>query len=550
MSSTRKMLINAADPEEFRVAIVENGQLEEFALETASREQTKSNIYKGVVANIEPSLQASFINYGGERHGFLPISEVHPDYFREKEKEGTKPRIQRVLRKGQELLVQVVKEETPSKGAYLTTYISLPGRFMVLLPKQSHLGVSRKIEKEEERSRLKELAQKLGLPPEFGMIIRTAGADGKNRDLAKDLNFLMRLWDNIQKAAASQPAPCLVYKDLDLVTRTVRDYFSSDIKTILVDDQEVFNQLRNFLRVVSPQQMRVLALHRDAAPIFTKYQLEEQLDAIYSERVSLKSGGGIVINPTEALVSIDVNSGRCLGQAGVEDTAYKTNVEAAEEIARQLRLRDLGGLVVIDFIDMKDKKHIKEVERVLKASLKSDKARVTVGHISRFGLLELSRQRVRPAAEASMYTVCPTCHGRGRTKAVAAVSLSLLRQISHTVSRNEISEVRAILAVEVANFLLNQKRKEILALEERHHLLILLTAKTGLSPEETQIEFVRREPEEPKVEAPTPPPEAKPESPKPKRRPRRGPRRAGKEKPKPEHDSAEAAAPAEPNEPN
>ncbi len=497
MSPPRKMFINAADPEEFRVAIVEEGVLEDFALETASREQTRGNIYKGAVVNIEPSLQAAFLNYGGERHGFLPLSEVHPDYYQEKVKGKGKPRIQQVLRKGQELVVQVLKEESPTKGAYLTTYISLPGRNLVLLTKQSHLGISRKIEKEEERQRLKELAQKLGLPSEMGLIIRTVGAEGKIRDLTKDLHYLLKVWKGINQATATQTAPSLLYKDLDLITRTVRDYFSSDIKTILVDDKEVFQQLRSFLRLVAPHQVGVLKHYQDKLPIFVRYQLEDQIERLYTERVPLKSGGSIVINPTEALVSIDVNSGRCLAGREVEETAFMTNQEAAEEVARQLRLRDLGGLVVIDFIDMKDKKHQKEVEQVLKQSLKMDKARVTLGHLSKFGLLELSRQRVRPASEISIYNPCPACQGRGRIISMTILALSVLRQITSRVSQDQLQEVRAVLPLEAANFLLNQKRKEILALEEQHKLKIYLIPKEGLGPAEIQIEYVKREAGEP-----------------------------------------------------
>jgi ribonuclease E len=561
MSPPRKMFINAADLEEFRVCIVEEGQLDEFALETSAREQTKANIYKAVVVNIEPSLQAAFVNYGGERHGFLPLSEVHSDYYQEELQGKGKAKIQRVLRKGQEIIVQVYKEETATKGAYLSTYVSLPGRNLVLLPRQAHLGISRKIEKEDERQRLKDLAQKIGLPPEMGLIIRTAGEQAKTRDLAKDLQFLLKQWEQLNQAAAEQKAPCLLYRDLDMITRTVRDYLTTDIKTILVDNQEVFQQLRNWLRMAAPRQIHALKLYKDKLPIFTRYQLEEQLDRIYTERVPLKSGGSIVINPTEALVSIDVNSGRCTGQKELEETALKSNLEAAEEVARQLRLRDLGGLVVIDFIDMKDKKHQKEVEAVLKQSLKTDKARVTVGHISKFGLLELSRQRLRPTAEASAYTPCPACQGRGRLKTVPTLSLSLLRQISSQVVQNIFQEVRAVVPLEVSNFLLNQKRREILALEEQYNLRVVLTAKAGLNPEEIQLDFIRREAEEPKREAKpeakreakaevkaeskteaTPEakvegevegkPEAKPEAKTAARRPRRAPRRGPRRQPK------------------
>jgi ribonuclease E len=522
MSPPRKMFINAADPEEFRVCIVAEGQLDEFALETSSREQTKANIYKGAVVNIEPSLQAAFVNYGGERHGFLPLSEVHPDYYQEKVPGKTKAKIQRALRKGQEVIVQVYKEETATKGAYLSTYISLPGRNLVLLPRQAHLGISRKIEKEDERARLKELAQKIGLPQEMGLIVRTAGEQAKTKDLAKDLQVLLKQWEELNTAAADQKAPSLLYRDLDMISRTVRDYLTPDINTIQVDNPEVFQQLQRWLRTGAPRQIQALKLYKDKLPIFTRYQLEDQLDLIYSERVPLKSGGSIVINPTEALVSIDVNSGRCTGQKELEETALKSNLEAADEVARQLRLRDLGGLVVIDFIDMRDKKHQKEVETALKQSLKRDKARVTVGHISKFGLLELSRQRLRPTAEASAYTPCPACLGRGRVRTVPTLSLSLLRQISAQVVQNQVQEVRALVPVEVNNFLLNQKRREILALEEQYHLRVVFTAKVGLNPEEIQLEFVKREAEEPRRDARPEPrrqapleakPQAKPEAP-------------------------------------
>jgi ribonuclease E len=493
MSTPRKMFVNAADPEVFRVAIVEEGQLEELALESSSREPTKANIYKGIVANIEPSLQAAFVNYGGERHGFLPLSEVHPDYFQEKPQSKAKTKIQRVLRKGQDLMVQVYKEESATKGAYLSTYISLPGRRLVLLPNQSHFGVSRKIEKEEERQRLKELAHKLGLPSEMGLIIRTAGETSKNQDLAKDLKYLLKLWESLNQAAQTETAPCLLHRDLDLITRTVRDYFSQDINTILVDNKDVYQTLRTFIREMSPRHVRALKLYKDNIPIFTRYQLEDQVDRIYSERVPLKSGGSIVINPTEALVSIDVNSGRCTSGKELEDTALRTNLEAADEAARQLRLRDLGGLIVIDFIDMKDKKHQKEVEQALKQSLKKDKARVTVGHLSKFGLLELSRQRLRPTAEVSAYMQCPACHGRGRVKRVDSLGLSLLRQISFQVAQNPIQEVRAVVPLEVGVFLLNNKRKEILDLEEHYNLKVMITPQAGLGPEDVQVEYLKRE---------------------------------------------------------
>jgi ribonuclease E len=343
----------------------------------------------------------------------------------------------------------------------------------------------------------------------MGLFIRTAGETAKTQELAKDMKYLLKLWENIKQAAAAQPAPCLLHRDLDLITRTVRDYFSSDINTILVDNPEVYQTLRTFIREMAPRHVRALKLYKDKLPIFTRYQLEDQIDRIYTERVALKSGGTIVINPTEALVSIDVNSGRCTGQKELEDTALKTNLEAAEEVARQLRLRDLGGLVVIDFIDMKDKKHQKAVEQALKQSLKKDKARVTVGHLSKFGLLELSRQRLRPTAEVSAYRDCPCCQGRGRIKKVDTLSLSLLRQISTQAAKNQIQEVRAYVPLEVNNFLLNQKRKDILNLEEQFNLKIVVCVRPDLGPEEIQVEYLKRE--EPKAASePKPAVEAKP----------------------------------------
>ncbi len=396
----------------------------------------------------------------------------------------------------------------------------------------------------------------------MGLIIRTAGETAKNLDLAKDMKYLLKLWETLNQTAAGQPAPCLLHRDLDLITRTVRDYFSPDITTILVDNKDVFQTLRTFILEMAPRHVHALKLYKDNLPIFTRYQLEDQIDRIYSERVPLKSGGSIVINPTEALVSIDVNSGRCTSQKELEDTALKTNLEAADEVARQLRLRDLGGLVVIDFIDMKDKKHQKEVEQALKQSLKKDKARVTVGHLSKFGLLELSRQRLRPTAEVSAYTPCPACQGRGRIKRVDTLSLSLLRQISTQVAQGQIQEVRAAVPLEVSNFLLNKKRKEIHNLEEHYQLKIVVLPKEGLGPEEILVEYIKREPSEskpapetrPAVEpqsAPEPPKAGEPQpaaAPKKTGRPRRGSGRSRK-KPTPapgsvEPQQAAAEAPA------
>ena len=496
-----KMLINASDPEEFRVAIVEDGRLEEFAIEVASKEQLKGNIYKGVISNIEPSLQAAFVHYGAERQGFLPISEVHPEYFQQEVGNRSRPKIQEVLKKGQELLVQVIKEEIAAKGAYLTTYISLPGRFLVLLPGQDQVGISRKIEDEARRQELKNLTKEFNLPPGVGLIVRTASAAAKKRDLIKDYQYLFNLWEEIKRNAGTSPAPSLIYKELDLVIRTIRDYYTADINEILIDDPETFNQIRKFFKAFSPKHTKALKLYKEKRPIFSKYQIEEQLERLFDNQVPLKSGGSIVINPTEALVAIDVNSGRCISPKDIEATAFRTNLEAAEEIARQLRLRDLGGLIVIDFIDMKDRKHRKEIEKALKAALKKEKARVTVGQISKFGLLELSRQRLRSAMATSLYISCPHCRGRGVIRSPEASGLSVLRKISHEAAKNDIQEVRAYLPVEVSNYLLNKKRHELVALEEKFNLSLFIEPDPTLVGADNRVEFTRRQMDTEKTKA-------------------------------------------------
>jgi ribonuclease E len=488
-----KMLINASDSEEFRVAIVEDGRLEEFALEVASREQLKGNIYKGIISNIEPSLQAAFIHYGAERQGFLPISEIHPEYFQQEAPDRGRPKIQEVLKKGQELLVQVIKEEIASKGAYLTTYISLPGRFLVLLPGQEQVGISRKIEEEARRQELKEIIKDFKIPQGVGLIVRTASAGAKKRELQKDYQYLYNIWEEIKRNAGGSPAPSLIYKELDLVIRTIRDYYTTDINEILIDDPDTFNQIKRFFKAFSPKHTKALKLYKEKRPIFSKYQIEEQLERLYDNQVPLKSGGSIVINTTEALVAIDVNSGRCISGKDIELTAFKTNLEAAEEIARQLRLRDLGGLIVIDFIDMKDRKHRKEVEKELKTALKKEKARVTLGQISKFGLLELSRQRLRSGMATSLYISCPHCRGRGVVKSAEASGLSLLRKICHEAAKNDVQEVRAKLSQDVTNYLLNKKRKELVVLEEKFNLRLFIEADKDLVGAESRVEFIRRQ---------------------------------------------------------
>jgi ribonuclease E len=501
----KKLLINAVDPEEYRIALIEDGILEEFYIETTAKEQIRGNIYKGVVAHVEPALQATFIDYGGEKNGFLQADEIHPEYHSEQPvpEEGQKPRrlpIQKLIQRGQEILVQVTKEETGNKGVALTTYISLPGRYLVLTPGQPGIGISRKIEDEAERERLKTILTQHEIPEEIGIIVRTAGMGKKKQELIKNLDTLLSLWDEIKVRAMEQPAPSLVYKEMELAIRTLRDLFTSDIQEILIDNKDIFKQVRDFLGLIAPKQRNQVKLYKETRPIFSKHQVESQIETIFQNRVKLKSGGHIVIDATEALVAVDVNSGRSVKERQIEETAFKTNLEAAEEIARQLRLRDLGGLIVIDFIDMKENKHENEVVKVLKNHLKRDKARTTVSKISKFGLLELSRQRIRPPIQYGTYYTCPTCQGKGLVRSIETLALMYLRKIWLGISKGTIATVNGVLPLEVANYLLNRKREELARLEERHKVTIYLEGQPNLQAEEGKVEFVKKEKKEGKGE--------------------------------------------------
>ncbi len=490
----KKMLINAIHPEECRVAIVKDGLLEEFDIETPSKEKVKGNIYKGIVIRIEPSLQAAFVNYGPFRHGFLPITDIQPQYYQKEKTEERKgkPRIQDVLIPNQELLVQVEKEERNEKGASLTTYISLPGRYLVLMPGEEGVGISRKIEDEKQRDRLRAVLEELNPPKGMGFIIRTAGIDRSTKDLATDLNYLLRLWDDVLKKSTELPSPSLIYQEQELVMRTIRDYFTQDITEVLVDDPDVYRRARAFFKSVMPRFQRVVKLHKEKRPIFSKFNLEEQIKTIYDRKVNLRSGGSIVIDPTEALVSIDVNSGKKKGETDIEETALNTNLESADEIARQLRLRDLGGLIVIDFIDMEERRHKIEVEKRLKTALRNDKARMDVGRISKFGLLEISRQRIKPTISEASYVTCTYCQGTGSVRSDESLAVSVLRKIQAGVAKGNVSCVRGTLPVDVASYLLNQRREEILRLEKEHNLEILITGFQGIPPDKISIEFEQR----------------------------------------------------------
>jgi len=482
-----KILVNAVDPEECRIAKVKNNRLEEFHIETTAREITQGNIYKGVVARVEPSLQAVFLDYGAEKHGFLQKQEIHPDYYLD-DPSGDQS-LKNVVQSGQEMLVQITNDPFMHKGAMLTTFISLAGRHTVLMPGSKSRGISRKVNDEAERKRLKDILDKLKIPEDFGIIVRTAGQECTKTAIEKDFRYLMRLWKNINKQAVKAEPPALLYKDRTLVQRVIRDYFTSDVSEILVDDETVYNEIRDFINMVSPQHKKIVKRYNADKPIFTKHQLEDQISSIFENRVRLKSGGSVVIEQTEALVSIDVNSGKATQKRSIEETALATNLEAAEEIARQLRLRDFGGLVVIDFIDMREQKHKQKVEQAMKTQLKEDKARTKVGRISRFGLMEMSRQRIRPSIRYINFERCRHCQGKGVIQSVESLGLSFLRRLRLETMKTEITNVKGLVPPEVAAYLLNRKKKEILDLEVRRGIAITIEADSTMVPGDSRIDW-------------------------------------------------------------
>jgi ribonuclease E len=480
-----KILVNAVDPGECRVAIVKQNKLEEFRIESSLKEITHGNIYKGIITRIEPSLQAVFVDYGAERHGFLQKYEIHSDYYLDPA-EG-RHSIEKLVKRGQELMVQVIKDPFMKKGAMLTTLISLPGRYMVLRPGSDNRGISRKIESEEERQRIKDIVNMLKIPEDFGLIVRTAAADISKTALSKDLNYLFRLWKTIKDSVMSNKAPALLYKERHLVIRSIRDSFTPEVAEILIDDATVYNEVREFIKLLARGHEKVVKRYNGAKPIFSKFQLEDQIASIFESRVALKSGGTLVIEQTEALVSVDVNSGKSTHEKSIEQTAFQTNLEAAEEIARQLRLRDLGGLIVIDFIDMKDAKHRSEVERVLRNFVKENKARAKVGKISRFGLLEMSRQRIRPSIEFGSYVPCKNCQGKGLVASAETLGIGFLRKLSLETTKEKVHRVKGIVPVQVAEYLLNKKRREIVDLEVRRELSIEIEGDRSMVPGDSQI---------------------------------------------------------------
>ena len=470
----KRMLFNATHSEELRVAIVDGQRLIDIDIESAGRESRKSNIYKGVVTRVEPSLEACFVNYGEDRHGFLPFKEISRAYFRQ-DVEGGKPlRIQDVISEGQELIVQVEKEERGNKGAALTTMISLAGRYVVLMPNNPRGGgVSRRIEG-EDRQELREAMDKLQVPSGMSLIARTAGIGRSVEELQWDLNYLLQLWQAIESAAKSAPGAFLIYQESSLVIRAIRDYFTADIGEVLIDTEDIYQQATQFMSYVMPDYVARVKYYRDATPLFSRFQIEHQIETAYSRVVPLPSGGAIVIDHTEALVAIDVNSARATRGSDIEETAFRTNMEAAEEVARQMRLRDLGGLIVIDFIDMESSRNQREVEQCLKEALSLDRARVQTGKISRFGLMELSRQRLRPALNEGTHITCPRCNGTGVIRDIESSALHVLRVLQEEAMKENTAAVHVQVPVEVATYLLNEKRTEIATLEARLKVEIVL----------------------------------------------------------------------------
>ncbi|KXB30216.1 ribonuclease E [Dechloromonas denitrificans] len=469
----KRMLFNATQAEELRVAIVDGQKLIDLDIESAAKEQRKSNIYKGVITRIEPSLEACFVDYGADRHGFLPFKEISRAYF-QPGVEVSRAKINEALKEGQELIVQVDKDERGNKGAALTTYVSLAGRYLVLMPNNPRGGgVSRRVDG-DERAELRETMDQLEVPNGMSLIARTAAIGRQAEELQWDLNYLLQLWSAIEGAAKQQNGAFLIYLEGSLVIRAIRDYFHSEIGEILIDTDEVYEQARAFMGTVMPANINRVKRYRDDVPLFSRFQIEHQIETAFVRQVNLPSGGAIVIDHTEALVAVDVNSGRATKGADIEETAFKTNLEAAEELARQLRLRDLGGLIVIDFIDMENTKNQREVENRLRDALRFDRARVQMGKISRFGLMELSRQRLRPALAETSYISCPRCTGTGHIRSCESAALHILRILEEEAMKENTGAVHVQVPVDVATFLLNEKRPDIQAIELRHKVTILL----------------------------------------------------------------------------
>jgi len=523
----QEMLINVAQPEECRIAIVEDGVLEELYIERTGSTNYVGNIYKGIVVNLEPSIQAAFVDFGVGRNGFLHISDVEPQYFRqggydperiggnraasrrcddageldfddEPERPSRRtyrssgrprfrPPIQEIFRRGDEVLVQVIKEGIGSKGPTLSTYISIPGRYLVLMPALGRIGVSRKIEDEAQRRRLREIMHELNPPKGLGFIVRTAGADRTKRELSRDLAYLLRLWKVIVRRIRKLPAPVDIYEESDMIIRTIRDVFTADVDTILIDEPQAYQRAREFFQLVMPRYVNRLRLYEGKEPLFFRYGLEDEIAKIHRRQVPLPGGGSIVIDQTEALVAIDVNSGSFRADDSAEETAYRLNLIAAKEIARQIRLRDLGGVIVNDFVDMRREKHRRDVERALRDAVKRDRARTRILRTSPFGLIEMTRQRVRPSLKTSVFMPCPCCSGTGVVKTPESMSIEVMRLLLLASRRSQIARISVTVAPEVAEFLNNRKRHELARLEKEGNMTIQVGAQEHASPEHMAI---------------------------------------------------------------
>jgi len=525
------MLINVSQPEECRIAIIEDGVLEELYIERASQDNYVGNIYKGRIVNLEPTIQAAFVDFGVGRNGFLHISDVEPQYFRqggyapddpalagnggrhddiddgEDEDEEAEPRprrrsrgprsggrprfkppIQDIFRRGDEVLVQVIKEGIGTKGPTLSTYISIPGRYLVLMPALGRVGVSRKIEDDEERRKLRDTMLELNPPKGLGFIVRTAGQGRSRKELSRDLAYLLRLWKVIVRRVRKQPAPVDIYEESDMIIRTIRDMFTSDVDAIFVDEPNAFERAKTFLQLTMPRYVHRLQLYEGREPLFHKYKLEHEITRIYKREVPLKDGGSIVVDQTEALVAIDVNSGNFRISDSAEEAAYQLNLAAAKEIARQLRLRDLGGVIVNDFIDMRREKHRRGVERALRDAMRRDRARVKILRTSPFGLIEMTRQRIRPSLKRNVYTDCPCCSGRGVVKKAESMAIEVVRVLMLAGQQPNASRVTVRVNDEVASYLNNKKRKEITRLEDDGGLNVQILGSEGLFPEHLEID--------------------------------------------------------------
>ncbi|XUO84491.1 ribonuclease E [Halomonas sp. KM007] len=485
----KRMLINATQPEELRVALVDGQRLYDLDIESGAREQKKANIYRGKITRVEPSLEAAFVDFGAERHGFLPLKEISREYFI-KDVSG-RPNIKEVLKEGQEVIVQVDKEERGNKGAALTTFISLAGRFLVLMPNNPRAGgISRRIEG-DDRSQLKDAMGQLTVPDKMGLIVRTAGIGRSSEELQWDLDYLVQVWESITTESAKRPAPFLIYRESNVIIRAMRDYLRQDIGEVLIDSPDIHAEALAFIRQVMPSYQQKIKLYADEVPLFSRFQIESQIETAYQREVKLPSGGSIVIDHTEALVSIDINSARATRGSDIEETALQTNTEAADEIARQLRLRDIGGLVVIDFIDMGPARNQREVENRMRDALKLDRARVQIGRISRFGLMEMSRQRLRPSLGETSGVVCPRCNGQGTIRDVRSLSLSIMRLIEEEAMKERSAQIRAILPVPVATYLLNEKRSVLADIESRQGVRVVILPSPDMDTPHYDVQRLR-----------------------------------------------------------